>query len=213
MKIILPSYQILTPISENGLEETKFIERVARTCYKSEGKISPDGESAKKLVNSLIKSGHLAMLEHGHISVIFTCDRGVSHEIVRHRMASYAQESTRYCNYTKDAFGREITVIKPLYLKEDTEAYDDWHDTCLMAEATYFDLISRGYSPQQARAVLPTSLKTEIVMTANYREWMHFFKLRCAPAAHPQIRELAVPLRDELKEKMPYIFGAVEETE
>ena len=217
MKIIKPSYEILTPISDGGIKELQHIERIARVCYKSENKISTDGESAKRLIRRLIDRGHEAMLEHGSISVLFICDRGVSHEIVRHRMASYAQESTRYCNYGKDKFGREITFIQPLYLnfaKEPDDIkfakYMVWSTNCEMCEKAYFAMLESGSSPQEARAVLPNSLKTEIVMTANYREWRHFFKLRCDKAAHPQMRELTIPLLKELDKKLPVIFEDIE---
>lgn len=159
---------------------------------------------------SLIKHGHEAMLEHEFITVRFICDRGVSHEIVRHRVASYAQESTRYCNYSKDKFGNEITVIRPCYFYEDTENYRIWKASCEAAEKAYFALLDSDASPQEARSVLPTSLKTEIVMTANLREWRHFFRLRTSEAAHPQMRELTIPLLRELKSRIPIIFDDIE---
>lgn len=212
MKIIKPQFEILTPISDGGIKELQHIERIGRVCYKSEDKISPDGESAKKFVKMLIDRGHEAMLEHGSLSILFICDRGVSHEIVRHRMASFAQESTRYCNYSKDKFGNEITVIEPLYYGNDIETnimYDIWKYQCQSAEHAYFSLLRQGSTPQEARSVLPNSLKTELVMTANYREWRHFFKLRCDSAAHPQMRELAVPLLRELSIRIPIIFDDI----
>lgn len=116
MKIVEPKYEILTDISEGGIKELQQIERVARVCYKSEDKITPDGESAKKLVGFLVKQGHEAMLEHSQLSVLFTCDRGVANELVRHRIASFAQESTRYCNYSKEKFGGELSFIRPYYI-------------------------------------------------------------------------------------------------
>lgn len=207
MKVIKPSYEILTPISDGGLKELKHIERIARVCYKSEDKISPDGESAKKLIKMLIDREHEAMLEHGSISVLFICDRGVSHEIVRHRMASFAQESTRYCNYSKDKFGNELTFIEPCFWDENSYQYEDWERAMYEAEQSYIELIrDQGASPQEARSVLPNSLKTELVMTANYREWRHFFDLRCSPSAHPQMRELAIPLLRDLSKRIPVIF-------
>lgn len=205
MRIIKPSFEILTPISDGGIKELQHIERIARVCYKSEDKITTDGSSAKKLIKMLIDREHEAMLEHGSISVLFICDRGVSHEIVRHRMASFAQESTRYCNYSKDKFENEIAVIKPTFM-EDEFSERAWIDGCQEAERSYFDMLAAGDAPQIARSVLPNSLKTEIVMTANYREWRHFFELRCAPTAHPQMRELAIPLLNELKSRIPVIF-------
>lgn len=205
MRVVKAGYEILDEL--NGAEILKKIERVARVCYKSEDKITEG--SAEKMVKALIKRGHEAMLEHYSFSVKFICDRGVSHEIVRHRLASFAQESTRYCNYSKEGFGGEIAVIKPLYLSEDTEGYKSWLKTCEYMEAQYFALLDFGCTPQEARAVLPNSLKTEIVVTANLREWRHFFKLRAVGvtgAPHPQMREVAVPLLKELRERVPIIF-------
>ena len=205
MKIINAGYEIMTAISPGGIEELKFIERVGRTCYKSEDKITEDGESAKRFVRMLIEKGHEAMLEHSILTVRFIVDRGVSHEIVRHRIASFAQESTRYCNYSKDKFGNEITVVKPYTIQNDTE-FAHWWVSCAEAEKVYFDLLNYGATPQIARSVLPNSLKTELIMTANYREWRNFFRLRTAKAAHPQMREVAVPLLNELKERIPVVF-------
>lgn len=204
MKIINASYEIINKEKINGLEILKDIERVGRTCYKSESNITD--YSAKVFVTTLIRNGHEAMIEHNHISVKFICDRGVSHELVRHRLASFGQESTRYCNYSKDKFGNEITVIKPCFLYEDTLNYKIWEDGCLYAEKTYFDLLKFGLTPQGARSVLPNSLKTEIVMTMNIREWRHFFGLRCDTPAHPQMRELTIPLLSELSTIIPVVF-------
>lgn len=149
-------------------------------------------------------------MEHCSFTVKFICDRGVSHEIVRHRVASYCQESTRYCNYSKGDFGSEITVIEPCYLNSNTFAYDEWKEACRRAETAYFNLLNWGLSPQEARAVLPNSLKTEVVMTANIREWRHFLKLRCSKAAHPQMREVATQLLKELQEKIPVLFDDID---
>ena len=190
MKVIEPYTTIITPINEHsGITVMKRIEEIGRVCYKSEGKITED--SYKKFIANLIKRGHESVLEHCSVTVKFVCDRGVSHEIVRHRLASYSQESTRYCNYSGDQFGNEITVIKPCFWEEDMEAYRLWLDSCKSAEMHYFLMLKSGASPQEARSVLPNSLKTEVVMTANIREWRHFFKLRCSQAAHPQMREVA----------------------
>ena len=206
MKIIKAGYEIITPVSREAALQR--IEDAARTCYKSEDKVTEISASA--LVKSLIKHGHEAMIEHYSISVKFICDRGVSHEIVRHRIASYAQESTRYCNYSKDKFGNEITVVQPCFWIETDENYAVWVSSMLQAENSYFALINNGATPEQARSVLPHSLKTEIVMTANIREWRQFFKLRTTRNAHPQIREIATPLFNELKEKLPELFEDIE---
>ena len=159
MKVIKPSFEVLTPISPSGIRELQHIERIGRVCYKSEDKITEDGESAKKFVAMLIKRGHEAMIEHGSISVKFICDRGVSHELVRHRIASFAQESTRYCNYSQDKFGSELTFIKPCFWEEDSDKYKDWEYSVFTAERCYMDLLGHGATPQEARSVLPNSLK------------------------------------------------------
>lgn len=191
----------------DGQKMLEKIEQVARTCYKSEGKIQEG--SAAKMVASLIKSGHEAMLEHASVTVKFVVDRGISHELVRHRLASFAQESTRYCNYSKDDFGSEITFIIPDYLEYKSEGWNVWKESMKQAEDAYFKMLDFGLSPQQARAVLPNSLKTEVVMTANLREWRHFFKLRALGTTgkpHPQMLEVAVPLLEDMKNLIPVVF-------
>jgi len=202
MKIISPNVEILTPL--DGQAVLQHIERCGRVCYKSEDKITDT--SAAAFVAGIIKRGHEAVLEHFNITVKFICDRGVSHEIVRHRLASYCQESTRYCNYAKDDFGSEIAVIKPCFLDENSPAYFYWDAACRKAECSYFEMLDFGCTPQEARSVLPNSLKTEVVMTANLREWRHFFKLRTAPAAHPQMREVAKLLLKQMREMVPGVF-------
>lgn len=206
MKIEKARYEIIEPL--DGVEMISKIERVARTCYKSEGNT---GQNTEVFIRNLIKRGHEAMLEHCSFSVKFVVDRGISHELVRHRLASFAQESTRYCNYSHDKFGNEITVIDPPLIKKQDRRV--WVEACLEAEKAYFELINHGVAPQIARDVLPTSLKTEIVMTANLREWRHFFKLRAAGvtgAPHPQMLEVTVPLLAEIKRRIPIIFDDIE---
>jgi thymidylate synthase (FAD) len=312
MRIITPSVEIMrTGLEKEFIIPEQFIERVGRTCYKSEDKITND--SAAKFVGGLISRGHEAMIEHWNlifkaeapdyeeivsdwemllhngnipmnerlrpylrftdittedqtrciisgnmrawrdfvkaciegfgfapnylygiirnyplffpeyqdyvptiivndilipvsvkelteaerkihqdITVKFVCDRGVSHEIVRHRVASFAQESTRYCNYGQDKFGNEITVIRPSWCDMGSDVYDVWRDSCSLAEGSYFTLLSSGATPQEARSVLPNSLKTEVIVTMNLSNWEHFFELRCAPSAHPDMQEVAV---------------------
>ena len=211
MKIIKPYAEILSGISEGGIKELQFIEKAARTCYKSENKITEDGESAKALIKQLIKSEHEAMLEHSSLSVKFVVDRGVSHEIVRHRLFSFAQESTRYCNYSKGKFGSEITFIEPCFWRGDQLCYDWWHYVCSKAESYYLEMLKAGATPQEARTVLPNSTATEVVVTGNYREWRHFFKLRTAEAAHPQMREVTRPLLAELQRRIPIVFDDIGE--
>ncbi len=212
MFVIKPIFTIEDRI--DGMELLKKIERAGRTCYRSEGKITED--SCFAFVKKIIASGHHCVLEHEKITVRVVCDRGVSHEIVRHRIASYSQESTRYCGYNKEAFGGELMVIEPPFWHVDPELhpenaqkYDVWMSAMEQAEAAYMELISLGASPQEARSVLPNSLKTEIVMTMNLREWRHFFSLRTARAAHPQMREIAIPMLLEFKRLIPVVFDDV----
>jgi thymidylate synthase (FAD) len=160
----------------------------------------------------LINRGHEAMIEHYSFSVKFIVDRGVSHEMVRHRLCAVAQESTRYCNYSKDKFDNGVTFILPYFWKDtvnDVLLLNRWKDSIRSAENIYLELIKAGSSPQEARSVLPNSLKTEIVITANLREWRHILKLRTASQAHPQMREVMCPLLDELKIKVPVVFDDI----
>lgn len=225
MNIIEANYEILTPISNGAIKELQHIEKIGRVCYKSEDKITEDGESAKKFVKMLINKGHEAMIEHSFLSVKFVVDRGISHEEVRHRIASFAQESTRYCNYSNDKFNNEINVIditkgialdtkmKNMTCKEISLIIAEWLSAMEDAEKHYMKMIELGATPQIARSVLPTSTKTEITITANYREWRNFFKLRTPQSAHPQMREVTIPLLEELKTLIPVIFDDIEVTE
>lgn len=191
----------------NGQDILNKIERCGRVCYKSEGKIEEG--SAEKFVANLIKRGHEAVLEHASVTVKFVVDRGISHEIVRHRLASYCQESTRYCNYAQDDFGSEITFIIPDYLTYKSPGWNTWKEAMKACEDAYFKMLDIGHSPQEARAVLPNSTKTEVIMTANLREWRTFFKLRTAQAAHPQMREVTRPLLDDFKALIPVVFDDI----
>lgn len=211
MKIVKSKVEILTDISEGGVKELKLIELAGRTAYKSEDNISDDISSAKRFINMIVKLGHESVLEHSLLTVRFTCDRGVSHEIVRHRMAAYTQESTRYCNYASGKFGREITFVAPSTLKKDSIEYFEWYQACDEAEKNYIACVQLNMKPEQARAVLPMSVKTEVVMSANYREWRHFIKLRCAKTAHPDIRKLALELLCELQLRIPVVFDDIYE--
>lgn len=283
MKLIKPSYEILP--QESGLDGMcKQIEKVGRTCYKSEDKITET--SAKPFVNRMISSKHYAMLEHGtvylcikdyddiketkyksnpyskatcvfpnllyvttnlrvlvengwdddleyiceptehherRLTVKFICDRGVSHEFVRHRVFSFAQESTRYCNYSKDKFGNELTFIFPNWMDEELlNSYGSYHTVARSntpesifiaslnnAEKDYLSLINMGWKAQEARAILPNALKTELVMTGFISDWKHFFDLRAYGVTgkpHPQASELAIPLLNEFIEK-GYLHG------
>lgn len=218
MKVIKAQAVILTEI--DGEQELKRIEQIARVCYKSEDRITK--KSSHTLIKSLIENGHEAMLEHSSLAVKFIVDRGISHELVRHRIASFAQESTRYCNYSKEKFGNSITFIdienglkldtkiKNMQTIEIWEILTEWRQAMKDAEKHYLSLIEMGATPQMARSVLPNSLKTEIVVTANYREWRNIFKLRTDKPAHPQMREVMIPLLKELKTNIPVIFDDIE---
>ena len=200
----------------------EILERAGRTCYKTDCKGAPD-----EFVRKILGRQHESVIEHVSASMRFVTDRGVTHEMVRHRLASYSQESTRYCNYTKDKFGKEITVILPVefrsfYLYENETGasvllnsdlagpergmYRWWLDAMQEAEINYSAMIQHGATAQLARSVLPNSLKTEIVMSCNLREWRHFFKMRTAQGAHPQMRDLAIKALWMFQEAVPVLF-------
>ena len=219
MNIIDASYKIEKLPSR---EDIQLIEAAGRVCYKSEEKITDT--SFVDFLERIVRKGHESVLEHSMLTVRFICDRGVSHELVRHRLASFSQESTRYCNY-----GGGVTYILPMFLQEGRDLYDaptkdtyTEHELCMLnaynmwceamenAEDYYTALTKKfGLSAQEARAVLPSSTKTEVVMTANLREWRHILKLRTSKAAHPQMRELMCPLLEELKASIPVIFDDI----
>lgn len=251
MKFIEPSYEIMQ--CPNGEDVLRLLEQAARTCYKSEGKIRdgipcdwcreggavdirkgcPRGcshgwqqePSSYKLIRKLLEIGHLSVIEHCSVTVRFIVNRGVTHELVRHRLVSYSQESTRYCNYSKGRHGGEINIIEPLHRQRDP--YIDptlqpperaatrrelWEHCLQEIEWTYRKLIELGETPQEARDILPIGLKTEIVTTANLREWRHIFWLRAVnERAHPQIREVMLPLLAELQQRIPLVFDDVTE--
>lgn len=207
MKLIDPSFTWLRGRAPDGAEILARIAEAGRVCYQSE----PTTDDAT-FVRNLIKRGHESVLEHAIIGVRVICDRGVSHELVRHRLASYSQESTRYCNYSKSKFGGGLTFILPPWVSFDSPdgSVYLWLLAMKEAEAIYLDLLKNGWTPEQARSVLPNSLKTEIVMTANLREWRHFFRLRCDPAAHPQMRQVADMLLEGFRKAVPVVFDDLE---
>lgn len=274
MKFIDPSFDILTDISDGGVKELKHIERCGRISYRSEDKITEDGESAKKFVAMLIRNGHESVLEHGSLTVEFTVDRAIANELVRHRLASFTQESTRYCNYSKDKFGGDVTYILPLYLKRGSILFNNleeglkadeefqkllndpeskwaptvfdyinfkyggpggmneksWDDICkfynYMSVADYSSMSYRASvgrleektltynvesTPEETRWMLPLGLATKIVVTANYREWRHIFKLRCEKHAHPEMRRIMCSLWIVLNCKIPVVFDDIRE--
>lgn len=219
MKIIKQSWEFLTV--PDGEAMLQLIERAGRTCYKSEDRVTP--QSSREFCRRMIKSGHHSVIEHPSMTVKIITDRGVTHEIVRHRLASYSQESTRYCDYTDGKFDSQLTFIIPVWCSDlDVGSYDgmdygatpddatnDWLNAMANIEQIYASLRYAGWSPQQARTVLPNSLKTEIVMTCNIREWRHFFSLRCSKAAHPQMRDLALMMLQGFKRAIPVLFDDV----
>jgi thymidylate synthase (FAD) len=200
MRVIQPSYELLTPITREEL--LKHLEKCGRTCYKSEDKITD--ESAPKFIKMLRDRGHHAMLEFFDIQVRFIHNRGFTHEMVRHRLCSYAQESTRYCNYAGG-----LTVIEPWWKNEKSiEAYLIWEKQMKNCENSYQTLTEMySLSPQAARGVLPIDVKTEIVVKANLREWMHIFSLRCSSAAHPDMQRVMKPLQELFQIFLPEIYG------
>lgn len=205
MKIIPPSFELMD--YPNGMVLLKKIELAGRVCYKSEEKITAD--SAIGFIQRILNNGHESVLEHEKLTVRIICDRGVSHELVRHRIASYSQESTRYCNYSLDKHQNELTFIRPFFWNDDSEKFRIWENVMQTAEQSYLALITKGASPQEARSVLPNSLKTEIVVTMNMREWRHFFRLRASTAAHPQMQEIAVPMLEQFKQVIPVLFDDI----
>ncbi len=191
----------------DGLEILKKIEKAGRVCYKSELKITDT--SALKFVKTLMASGHESVIEHVNVSVKIICDRGVSHEIVRHRIASYSQESTRYCNYSSDKFDNQLTFIRPSFWINGSEQYRLWEESMKFIEDTYNNMILSGASPEEARSILPNSIKTEMFVTMNLREWRHFFILRTSKRSHPQMREVAKKLLINFKKEIPIIFDDI----
>lgn len=215
----LARFEILTPISLEGKEELQHIEKIGRECYQSMSSFNSDGSSASTFLRNLIKRGHESVLEHSTLCVRFYVDRGITHEIVRHRLAAYTQESTRYCNYSAEKFDNAVKVIDiqkgmevegHLNSEQMDDVYAIWEEAMQNAAQSYFAMLEAGASPQIARSVLPNSTHASLTMTANYREWRHFFKLRAAKPAHPQMREIAIPLLKEVQSRIPIIFDDIE---
>jgi thymidylate synthase (FAD) len=212
MRIVEPSYEILyapqdfCPHCKGVLDGAyKRIERIGRTAYKSEDKIT--AESAETFTEMIVGRKHWPVLDHVHVTVLWVMNRGISHELVRHRIAAYLQESTRFCNYSKGKFGNECTFIRPEEFKPGDENYAIWSHQMGQTEKWYLDWLARGFKAERARGVLPNDLKTEIVSTFDFTEWRHVFKLRTAPVAHPQMRQLTIPLLAEFKTRWPLVFG------
>lgn len=210
MKIIEPSVELVDDFDAAAI--MRKLELAGRVCYKSESNIKDD--SAEKFIRAIIKRGHESVIEHAAISFKIICDRGVTHELVRHRIgASYSQESTRYCDYSAGKFGGELTFIKPCFWREDDENFKLWRSTMELVEKNYLALRAGSARPEEARSILPNSLKTEIFVTMNLRELRHFIKLRTAKAAHPQMREVALKIYQILAEKLPAVFDDLKPAE
>ncbi|MBQ9495988.1 MAG: FAD-dependent thymidylate synthase [Selenomonadaceae bacterium] len=205
MKIIEASVELVEDFDAAAV--MKKLERAGRVCYKSEGNIKAD--SAEKFIRGIIKRGHESVIEHASVSFKIICDRGVTHELVRHRLASYSQESSRFCDYSAGKFGGELTFIKPCFWSDDDENFLLWKETMAQLEKNYLAMRANGAKPEEARSILPNSLKTEIFVTMNLRELRHFLKLRTAAAAHPQMREVALKIYKILAEKLPAVFDDI----
>jgi thymidylate synthase (FAD) len=207
MRIEQPAAVIIYPAGLDGwTAEFKLIEAAGRTAYKSESNMTED--SYKTFIMMLRKRRHFPVLEFGNMVVKVVTDRGISHEIVRHRLLSVVQESTRYCNYSADRFGEEITVVEPGFSSK--EAGDVWRGACENAEKSYFDLLKKGEPPQMARSVLPTSLKTELTLKGNFTEWRHIFDQRVLGLTgepHPDMRRLLTPIYKGLVSLFPFMWG------
>lgn len=208
MKIVKAGFEYLTPF--DGVELLKSVERAGRLCYNSLDKITDT--SYEPFIRGIIRRGHTSVLEHASIGVILTVDRGVTHELVRHRTGiAYSQMSTRYCRSFDGKEGDEITVIRPIFWNDDRSAVDKENFTtwCAAMEASerlYFQLLNNGAKPQEARSILPNSLAAKIAVTANLREWRQIFALRCDKAAHPQMREIMLLLLEDFYERVPVAF-------
>ena len=208
MRFVKPSYYILDRGSSPRFDDLRKIIRAYGVCYQSDKDIA----NVSGWIQEKVKTGHESPLEHVSISVDIVCDRAIANELVRHRIASYSQESTRYCNYSKDKFGNELTFIQPPWYDINPELTKVFYDAMSEAEAKYFEMLENGAKPEEARAVLPLGLKTEIITTANLREWRHIFQLRAADMtgkAHPQIKEIMVPLLKEFIKMYPGVFDDI----
>ncbi len=204
MKTIKQSVEIITSI--DNAQVLKHLELCARNCYKSEGFITEDTTSAEKMINKLITLDHTAMIEHFSVTVRLICDVGVYKDLTRHRMASFAIESTRYCNYSKDKFGNEITFVMPSHIEQNSELLKVWTETMQVIENNYNLMAEMGATPDQLRMLLPHSTAASVIMTANIREWRHVFNLRCSDKAHPTVQEVMKLLLVQMYDKMPILF-------
>jgi len=197
--ILEPSVELWS-ITPNAQE---LLERCGRICWKSEDKMCPGSD--EKFIKMLKSKKHISVIEHAVATFFIRTDRGISHEIVRHRIASYSQESTRYCNYGKK--NGEIFVIQPSGMAHEEAV--EWLAAVTDAERHYLRMLELGSTPQRARSVLPTCTKTDIAVTMNFRSWLNFIDLRAkSPPAHPDIAPLAQAIQAVLIEKAKAVFGA-----
>lgn len=207
MKIIQPKIECLTPL--NGLEILKHLERIARTCYKSENHITEDGESAKRLIGNLIKAGHTAMIEHYSITMRYTSNVAAIKDLTRHRHTAYAVESTRYCSYDKDKFGNEIKFLEPVEIPRGTPEYLAWYEAMMHLEAIYMRMARMGAKPDQLSLLLPQSTAAEFNITANLREWRHIFELRALGHSRPCIKQIMRPTLELFHKEIPLVFDSL----
>ena len=209
VKVYKESVEIMTPLDGDMI--MKHLELCIRNCYKSEDKIEPG--SAERMIRKIIELKHEAMLEHFSISVRIITDVGVYKDLTRHRIASFAIESTRYCNYSKGKFGSELGVMVPPELQEGTEEYNIWFNAMEEIEKAYNALAAKGYKADVCRMLLPHSTKSSVILTANIREWRHIFKLRTAKAAHPTVQSVMKRVLVQFKKHIPIFFEDIELSE
>lgn len=207
VRIVEPSVEIISDI--DGTKILKHLEKCARNCYRSEGLISEDDSSARKMIQKLLELEHTAMIEHYSLTFRLVCDVGVYKDLTRHRHCSWAIESTRYCNYSKNKFDNNINIIKPVNIKERTPEYDEWYQAMLDMEKHYMKMAELGCKPDQLRMLLPHSTAASVFCTCNIRELRHIFNLRCAPAAHPSVRQVILLLLDKIHKEIPVLFDDI----
>lgn len=207
MKIVKPWVEIP---EIDGIKIMRTLERAAKQCYRSQGNITD--ESYDHFLRNCISRGHESVLEHEKITVRIYSDIGSYKDLTRHRHASFSVESTRYCNYSKDKFGSEISFIDPCHI-EDEEMYKIWKETMENIEKNYNLMAEKGALPDQLRMMLPHSTAAEYVMTANIREWRHIFSLRAVKHTHPTVQQIMIPLLLHLKKEMPALFDEIEYNE
>jgi len=200
MQIVPISFQFLDPFTaDDGIRMLKKIERIARVSHRSEDRVTED--SYDKFLRSVVMThGDLSVIEHVNVTVEVEVDRGITHEIVRHRIGAYTQESTRFVNYNK----QPMRFIQPPFKSAMTDSF--WEEAVEHLEETYLALLKEGEPPEIARSVLPNSLAAKLVITYNLRMWRYFLIMRTTKEAHPQMKLLTIPLVDRFKETIPILF-------